>query len=55
MRDALDSKYYEQLREETFIYKQVRPKDYIDELKSKWVFLDEVKAEALITNYKRGW
>jgi hypothetical protein len=55
VRDALDSKYYEQLREETFIYKRVRPKDYIDELKSKWVFLDEIQAEALITNYKRGW
>jgi hypothetical protein len=55
VRDALDSKYYEQLREETFLYKRVRPKQYIDELKSKWVFLDEVQAEALITNYKRGW
>jgi hypothetical protein len=55
MRNALCSKYYEQLREETFKYKRIKPRQYITELETKWVFLDERQRKVLIDNFERGW
>ena len=54
-RNTLDSKYYEQLREDTFKYKCIKPHQYIKELETKWVFLDERQRKVLIDNFKRGW
>jgi hypothetical protein len=55
MRDALCSKYYEQLKEDTFKYKRIKPRQYLTELETKWVFLDERQRKTLIDNYERGW
>jgi hypothetical protein len=55
LRKALCSKYYEQLKEPTFGYKRIRPRQYIVELETKWVFLDERQQKALTDHYMRGW
>ena len=55
MRNALCSKYYEQLREDTFKYKHIKPRQYITKLETKWVLLDERQRKVLIDNFERGW
>ena len=55
MRNALCSKYYEQLKEDTFKYKRIKPRQYLTELETKWVFLDERQRKTLIDNFERGW
>ena len=37
---ALDSRYYEQLREEIFGYSRILPRQFIEHLEKKWVKLD---------------
>ena len=54
LRVTLCSKYYEQLEEETFNYKRIWPTQYIEELRTKWVFLDEVQKKAMVDHYHRG-
>ena len=55
MRNALCSKYYKQFWEDTFKYKCIKPRQYIDELETKWVFLDKRQRKVLINNFERGW
>ena len=55
IRTALCSKYYEQLKEETFKYKRIQPLQYLKELQTKWVFLDERQRKVLLDNFERGW
>ena len=54
-RQAFDLTYYEQLWEETFIYKRVLPITYITHLETKHVILDTVVVKRLRENYYRGW
>ena len=53
MRNALCSKYYEQLRKDMFKYKRIKPRQYITELETKWIFLDERQRKVLINNFER--
>ena len=54
-RQAFDLEYYEQLWEETFIYKRVLPTTYITHLETRHVILDTVVVKRLKANYYRGW
>ena len=54
-RDALDARYHKQLKESTFSYRIILPRQYIEHLATKLVFLDELMTEKLIANFKRGW
>ena len=54
-RQAFDLTYYEQLWEETFIYKRVLPTTYITHLETRHVILDTVVVKRLKANYYRGW
>ena len=50
-RQAFDLTYYEQLWEETFIYKRVLPITYITHLETRHVILDTVVVKRLKANY----
>ena len=54
VRDALDKKYWEQLEVPVFLYKTVKPRDYITNL-DKWVRLDERQIKELRKHFERGW
>ena len=54
-RQAFDVTCYEQLWEETFIYKRVLPITYIAHLETRHVILDTVVVKRLKANYYRGW
>jgi hypothetical protein len=54
VRDALDKKYWEQLEVPVFLYKTVKPRDYITNL-DKWVRLDERQIKDLRKHFERGW
>ena len=54
-RDALEPQYYKQMYEDIFKYKCVLPRRYIEHLELKWVILDKIQVEKMVTNYKRGW
>ena len=54
-RQAFDLTYYEQLWEETFIYKRVLPVTYITHLETRHVILDTVVVKRLKAGYYRGW
>ena len=55
IRDAIDEKYYEQLIEEIFAYKNVRPKQYIDHLENVWCSLDATAIRELRKEYVKPW
>ena len=55
MRKCLLARYYEQLYEPVFKYKRLIPRDYISDLESNWVILDELQIDEMTKNYKRGW
>ena len=55
MRNVLCSKYYKQLKEDTFKYKRIKPRQYLTELETKWVFLDKRQRKTLIDNFERDW
>ena len=54
-RKALDSRYYEQLREEIFEYKCITPRQFIEHLEKKWVKLDTMVVKRLRAKFFRGW
>ena len=55
IRHALEPRYYEQMYEDIFKYKRVLPRHYPEHLERKWVILDEMQIEKMITNYTRCW
>ena len=38
-----------------FLYKQITPCQYITNLETKWVLLDERNCKALLYKYKHSW
>ena len=46
-RDALDPRYYEQLKQPICRYKRIQPLQYINHIKAHWVFLDNKKIDEL--------
>ena len=55
MMQALDARYYKQLKHKTFKYRDVTPRMFIEHLESKWVFLDEMLKQQLKDEFVRGW
>jgi hypothetical protein len=54
-RAAMDATYYQQLYRPIFKFKGLTPRQYIVELETKWVFLDERQIKSMKDNYFRGW
>ena len=52
---ALPESHYEQLKEDLYAYKRVRPRDYIEHLENDWCPLDEQVVEELKENWRRPW
>ena len=55
LMQALDARYYKQLRHTRYKYRDVTPRMFIEHLESKWVFLDEMQKQQLKDDYVRGW
>ena len=43
------------MNEDIFKYKCVLPHHYIKHVEHKWVIVDKMQIEEMISNYKRGW
>lgn len=54
-RNAFNSKYYEQLKEETFKFKRVTPREYINHLEKEWVKLDILVVKRLRAKFLSRW
>ena len=54
VRDALDKKYWEQLEVPVFLYKAIKPRDYITNI-DKWVRLNERQIKELGKHFNQGW
>ena len=54
-RNTFDAKYYEQLKEEVFKYKRIRPLQFIEHMQKKWVKMDTLVISRLRTKFFRGW
>ena len=55
IRDALDEKYYIQLKKAVIGYKRVTIKQYINHLDVKWCKLDTKVIKQMKDHYYRGW
>ncbi len=55
IRDALDSRYYIQLKHRVFKYRSVTPIQYLTHIKDQWVILDKQVTKELTDHYLRGW
>ena len=47
--------YFDQLKQQKFRYKRIKPIQYFEHLKAHWVFLDEKQIDKLNKKFKRGW
>ena len=54
-RDCLPPRYWEQLEEAVFVWKNISPRQYVEHLQDVWITLDEPTIEKERDNYKRGW
>ena len=52
---ALPESHNEQLKENVYAYKRVRPRDYIEHLKDDWCPLNKKVVEELKENWRRPW
>ena len=54
-KNALNSRYYEQLRDEVFGFKRITPRQFIEHLEQRWVKLDTMVIKRLRAKFFRGW
>ena len=55
IQDALDSRYYNQLKHCILHYQNVIPRQYITHLKTVWVVMDKRIRDELTKNFYPGW
>ena len=54
IREALEDRHYDQLKQAIFRYKRIQPIQYFNHLNAHWVFLDEKQIDKLTKKFKRG-
>ena len=47
--------YFDQLKQQKFRYKRIKPIQYFEHLKAHWVFLDEKQIDKFTKKFKRRW
>lgn len=55
LRDAIDPKYYQELKKPLLGYKKVTIREYIEHIKKEWCVLDTEETRRIKLNYFRGW